>query len=876
MRVSQLAAVMLPCLWALGQGERSARAEPAEEAAAPTEATAAPMPEEIARAVGQLGDECYGVRQQASEYLWQAGRAAEPALGRALQSHDPEVVARARRILRSFHYGVYPETPPEVVALIGQYRYGSQAVRLGVLKRLRDMEQMTTLLLLLKKEPDEETRKKLAVGLLKGLDRVAGRMFLDGAWEKVEQLLELGAVSEEGMRNYAAYLLLRGQLDAGIAAQTKEAELGQRAVDWQLLAYLLRARGDLSGAKAAAERATDETLLSGLLVELGDWQPLADSYDKLGRDTQGQLAGGIVHFGYTAAYHRLAGQTQGFEDAVAGIKQLAEAKPNKLRYCAEALLINGRFRDAVEICARQEPALAFEVLCLQARYGEALALAGLGDPQGLDGPWFDDETPQTRNSQARRRERFLMGLRVAGALRRLGEADRAGRLLEQLAVVAGADGNLSPLWVCRAELDLGFTQQAFRHVANALANEGITPVLRTLFPREAREAELWWKLLCDQVPKQSPADMLGTLHAVLRPVSAENQTVETLSAEDWTRLAQQAAKAAEALSPDNRGRWLANLGEICIARSDRVAARSFLEKAASAAPSAAVWMQLGDLLAAEGQWSQAAAWYRQVWATEPTGCLALYLQGHALVQAGQDAEGRQLIEAARLLPLGNAETRFRLASGLQQRGLVEEARRQWELILRTGELQSAGLVQAAEQHGNALKGKDDLKAAAYNRWALLRSLRTSRPDLGAEGYLQRVHRIHLLRARGLLADGQVDEALREIDLCHAALPGEISLALELVPLLEKAGHLAEADALFDRAFAANTRVCEEFPNAAACHHNAASLATRCHRRLDEGLTHAERAAALAPGDAAYRDTLAEIRTGVDRRRKTPMQSTRTP
>jgi len=292
-----------------------------------------PSPKEIDRAVEQLGDEEFLVRQRASKFLWEAGQAAEAALTRAAGSSDPEVAVRARRILRSFKYGIYPDTPEEVVLLIERFRQGNPDSKLAAMRQLMDRAAVPTLLKLLRTVTDETLRQRLAQSLAKDIDKLAGAMFIVGQWDKAEQFLEIGAVTESGMRNYAAYYLLRGGLDAKIAALSDRVARAPTALDAQLLAYLRRARGDLAGALAAAEKANQPALLDGILIELGQWQRLAQSYDQQGRDATGQPAGGIVHLGYTAAFHRLAGNSEKFEEAVDAIKELARRKPNKIWYC---------------------------------------------------------------------------------------------------------------------------------------------------------------------------------------------------------------------------------------------------------------------------------------------------------------------------------------------------------------------------------------------------------------------------------------------------------------------------------------------------------------------------------------------------------------
>jgi tetratricopeptide (TPR) repeat protein len=849
---AQIATVLLPSLLILGQTDPARQTAPrgGGYVRMPYPPTAA---EEIDRAIEALGDESFPVREQASEFLWRAGSSAGPALREALHSGDAEVAARAARILRQFEYGIYPDTPREVVALIGRYRYGTETAKLAVLKTLLGKGETTTLLTLLKTEPDETSRKQLTDGLLKDLDKLAGAMFIQGDWAKAEELLQLAATDDGGMRNYAAYLLLCGRLEAKIAELREPTTGAPNAVDAKLLAYLLRAKGDLPGARAAAEKAADPLLTAGILFELGDWQQLARLHQDSPEETSATPSGGIVDLGYAAAYHRLAGNARQFEEAVTEIKELAARKPNKLWYCAETLIINERYEDALELLEDGRRTSAFELLCLQTRFGEALRLAGIADPRGPYWPWFAPPQAEAAVTSARRTERFSLGLHVAAMLFRLGEKDEAVRLFLELGRAAENDNDLSLRSVCEAEYEVGLTKQAFEHAAAVLRSERNTSLLRTLFPGSRDAADIWWEFFCREYPQEPRDVILGRLRRFLQSTPA----IDTAD-ENSGRPIAEAEKVLRGVKDADRGRWLASIGETYLARGEPQSARDYFLLAAHTAPSVSVLMRLGDLAAADAQWEAAARWYGSAWNLDRTKPTALLLQGRALLQAGQQSEGRKLIEAARFLPLGSAETRCGFADDLQQRGLSDEAVHQWELTLRTGEPRSAAVNQAAERLAEVAAGKDDLRAAAYWQWPLLRCIRTSTNNLGIEGYLRRAHLIHKSRARGLLAAGKTDEAVAEIWLSHAALPGDVGLALELVPELEKADRRQEADRLFAQVFAVNHRVCDDFPRSAGHQHDLARLAVGCRRRLDEALGHANQALALEPQNPAYLGTLAEL------------------
>lgn len=835
----EIAAVLLPWTLVLGPADPSG--------------PSAPSAEEIDRAIEALGHESFEVRERASDFLWRAGELAEPALRKALQSDDAEAAVRAGRILRHFQYGIHPDTPGEVVILIGRYRYGTQATKLAVLKTLLGRGETSALLTLLRTEPDEASRNALNEGLLKDLDKLIGALLISGDWSRAEQLLEIGAVSDGGMRNYAAYLLLRGQLDAKISKLKDRLAAAPNALEAKLLAYLLRAGGDLPAARSAAENASDTLLTAGILFELGDWQELARLHQASPEKTSATLPGGIVDLGFAAAYHRLAGNTKEVEEAVLGIKGLAERKPNKLWYCGETLLINERYPDAVDLLKAGRPASAFEILCLQIRFREAFRLAGIADVQEFDRPWFAEPGPKAAIKPSQQRDRFAMGLLVASALFRLNERERAVGLFSQLARAANDDNDLSLRSVCEAEYEVGLREEAFARAATVLSRGWNTSVLRTLFPQHQDAAGLWWKLFCQKYPDELRQVTLGRLRRFLQPAQPADP-----GDDDWRRLVAEAEQDSQRLDGSDRGRWLTAMAEICQARGQPRLAQSHLLAAAQGSPSASTLIRLGDLAAEDADWDEAGRWYRSAWEKDCTKPTPLFRQGQSLLKQGRESEGRKLIEAAGLLSLGNARTRCDFAEDLHQRGLTDEAVRQWQWTLRTGEFQSAAINEAAERLGDLAAEKDGLRAAAYWQWTLMRCLRTSTNNLGVAGYLRRAHRIHKARARGLIATGKIDEALEEVRRSHAALPGEVDLALELVPLLEKVGRSQEAERLFGEVFDVQQRVCIDFPRSTTHRHDLARLAAGCRRRLDEALTYAQEAVALEPGDPAYVSTLAEV------------------
>src|SRR2546430_528665 len=105
-------------------------------------------------------------REAATDLLWRAGQAAEAALAQAAKSNDPEVRTRAVALLSKLRLGIRPDTAPEVLALIDQFRYASAAEqRRQALNELQAKGHWQTVLTLIRGEQNPQERRNLATAI---------------------------------------------------------------------------------------------------------------------------------------------------------------------------------------------------------------------------------------------------------------------------------------------------------------------------------------------------------------------------------------------------------------------------------------------------------------------------------------------------------------------------------------------------------------------------------------------------------------------------------------------------------------------------------------------------------------------------------------
>jgi predicted Zn-dependent protease len=794
-----------------------------------------PTKEQIAEWVKGLGSDSFEEREKASKALWKAGQAAEAALRQVLKDGDPEAIRRAREILDKFDWGLYPDTPEAVATLIEEYRSGTPEAQSAVVPKLLEHGSagFTALMKIAAAEKSPEQRTVIWQLLAADMPRLAGALLAEGQDARLEEVLEQG-LSGEGDQphlHYAAYLMARGKLDEKIRALEKKAAGSTKPGDKTALtlAFLYRAKGDLAGARKYAERAEHPALLRTILAEQEDWKALLKHIDG------SPAPEGATPAGLRLACLRLTGDREGFEAELKKLTKLADDPNNGV--ALSVLLLNGRPDDALAMLTKNNNlrAQAAELLAARQRFRQALDMAD------------KSAAPESRDMTGR--------LFKAGLLARLGERKQAREIFDKMVADAKpeeAPGVLPGIMI--AEYNAGFKDEAFARAASVLAKveeKDDFSILNLIFQPADIETGVgpWWTLLRQKFPQDDTAATLKRLRDLLG---------RKLPARDAAALLKDLADEAAKLKPEEREPPLHCAADTCRALGRDDLLEGYLQKWAEAGGDARAWLRLGDVAAEKKRWKEAAERYKKAWEKDRSDALPLYLHGQALVQAGQETEGRRWMAIAETLPLGSEQHLGNFALLLAERGLDEAANKQWQRLARLSLLSSAydGYV-ARSLAEKAVADKDYLKAATYYRREALHELwEPSFEDIERNLWLVAAERRY--RARGLAAAGRFDDMRKEVEALLAIDPGNIELCIDVVNELTKRGQKKEADELFARVYPVQDAVCKEFPKSGWCHNNTAWLAVRCRRDLDAALDHARKGVEFDPENAGNLDTLAEV------------------
>lgn len=819
-------------------------------------ATVEPATDRIPAEIQRLGDDRYSVREEAMKRLWESGKTALPQLRDATSHSDPEIVRRAKILIRKIELEITPDTEPEVLALVERYGHAAPDEKIQLLQELRQHSAWKQMLRLFRDEQDATVRGRLQ-GMIQNVAIEAARLKLvAGKDDDARELLELAPGEGPALIALAEFHRNRGTLQAELEKANRPA--------WKVA--LLRVSGDLIRARAEATAMGDLKTVAILALVEGDPLPWLSLFE----NAEGSRGGARTYL--KLARKRWAGEALTAED-LAPLRELLKMEDETVHATGRHFLfLLGQSDIAEESLLKDDPKSAFSHFDASERVPEALKAFGLDPAQPDYKGWIAKRfeallrDPDEAANESEELQMMAAFLDRRGVTTEFTNYDEPLAKLEETAPDAFADF-LTRMFNAE-ESSNGATRLARRIAVNyAKEDDAKWAQLPGLALGEASMAGEWWDWLGQVDPQATRADRFDGLLALCHVGGDPHRLRAAWLKKLWAGI--------EKLPVDQARPKLTMMLRLALASRD-------LENVLRA------WDRLGDqpvigdsetdallvYLSAAGRWDRVSGLWLKFIEENPERVEFRAYAAASLRRAGKLKEAAEQDAWTEKLALGEAGALCRIGQAYVYGGDFQRATQWFQRAMRQATPETNNWDQVLELYIN-----QTLESHDWKRAAAASEVRASVYAGGGGGPKSPLALLQLRVAadfpRALAQLGvSREQSLAQLENCHRLIPADGSLADSFFPALRAAGLKKEHDTFFERTWTMLQPVLATYPNGANTCNTAAWLAGRAAMHLDEAQVLIQRALAESPEQAAYLDTCGEIWFALGDRKKALEWSTR--
>ncbi len=353
-----------------------------------------PAQESLTRALEKwivaLGDADFETRETASRKLTESGEKAIPFLEKAKKDPDPEVRHRANEILESFRFGILPNTPPALRAVMIELK--RQITKEGKRKEIRKLVGtgeigIKSLERLVRLSRNDEESKNLLEAVIEEFPLIASTFLKKGHGPMVRDFLEAFAGREEEVlpddyfRFAAGWDWILSEPALGPAALGMPADsrplLNNPKQPLSLAFGLRTAKKYGEAGKAVVPLKGRDSLRKGFFLESGMWKEAIASLN------DGQLDDDEPeYFSMMCTLQHMAGNEKAFDEWYAKYARHRDAGtthgPEKIPGNLKILFLNDRANEGIAKLKEMQPGNSlFQLLVARLELKEAFALGGI-------------------------------------------------------------------------------------------------------------------------------------------------------------------------------------------------------------------------------------------------------------------------------------------------------------------------------------------------------------------------------------------------------------------------------------------------------------------------------------------------------------------
>jgi tetratricopeptide (TPR) repeat protein len=326
--------------------------------------------------------------------------------------------------------------------------------------------------------------------------------------------------------------------------------------------------------------------------------------------------------------------------------------------------------------------------------------------------------------------------------------------------------------------------------------------------------------------------------------------------EKWLEKAWQ---AVEKSPEDEKTANIQKIRALAVARQDVTTALKARDRLGKDSEAAAMWTSIDRYLSAANRWKDAA----EILESSQDGVsnspeLHAYL-ATTLRRAGMNERAAVHDKWAERLSLGYAPTCSRIGDHYMYGGDPERAEKWYRQAACQADVSGSEFPAVLDTYARSMleDGRWEIAASCYE--ALVQAYASQQFAGGMlQTYAKARLNADLAKALAVLPENR-ERAISLLEGIHRNFATDGILADDFFPLLRKAGLNAELTQWFGESWEKIAAVIERFPDSDNTRNTAAWLASRAGKKLQEAEKHLKAALDRNPGQAAYLDTMAEVR-----------------
>lgn len=818
---------------------------------------AMPQSSGMEKLMGDLDNESFGVREEASRELWKIGEKALPLLKELATSKNPEQAIRARELIRKIELDVSPDSDPELIELIQSYPKSAASDKPKILNRLRQIQAWRQMLRLYAAETDQKILHMYAKSVHQIALFAAREQLKAGNPDAARELLELAPANAETLMALADFHRGQGTLNAELERNRNRP--GKQAASWRLALY--RASGDLVSARREAELANEPKIAAALAAMSGDpipWLNLMAQNPSNSSDVIEQCYARVA----IARWHGERPDSQSVERLKATLDDRNIQTQSAAR---NALFLLAQNETAEASMVKQNPIAAFWHYNSLERIDDALQIldldvAGLKNPEwvkkrvaAIDQLTFENENQRNPKNEllafaafmeARGMQQEVYDLFVAPLLQlAVKDEDTFLDFLTQLKGEAGSN-TCSPILAKKIALQW----------AGEDADKWIS-LISALFADD-EVASNCWSWLPTLKPGASRQEYLDGLYALMGFGPDPDGLRDRWLAIAWKQVDQ---------APEDEKKKIRQKMAPLVLESNDVTQCLRLWDQDDELRGQVYWGTLVMHLSAMERWQEAAKiitdQIKHPDRAESNNAIEYHaLAATALRNAGLNDEAKPHEEILETLILGDPNLALQIGNGYAFGNDYQRAEIWWERSIRYASPDSNQFVASALHYSDhhLLNPKRWAQTAALAEiiCALLNSSEF-RWENSLLAFMRQRMKSDLCRGLSLIESDR-EQGIRVLDQLHTLSITEGGLADYFFPAVRMAGLNDELERWFASTWQKMGAVLGRFPNATNTRNSTAWFAARAQRKLEPAEKYITGTLALYPQQSAYLDTMAEI------------------